>query len=210
MKTDSLESQYSKTKEWGRQRSGRDLKGNLLTRLVVPESTPNQHVPTCDPLLSSSQHSWCFAVSRTLSLGLGGPVCSLNVQLDFITLRMKNKPSSHLSWTCSMHSWHHTQKALLHLTAPQPCNELGLSELGKAIKPTQNEYITAQGNRMKLRKEPRATLHGKGWLGPEGLDPKPEPGGSWNDPQGCPKTVPPWRAGEERNTRFCFLSLKSY
>lgn len=57
MKTYSLESQYSKIKEWGRQRSGRDPRGNLLTRPVVPESAPNQHVPTCDPLLSSYQHS---------------------------------------------------------------------------------------------------------------------------------------------------------
>lgn len=176
----------------------------------------------CQNLLQTSTSPLVIpssAVSNTLDvlqyhapfhLVLGGPVCSLHIQLDFITLKMKNKPSSHLSWTCSMRSWHHAQKPLLHLTAPQPCDELGLSELGKAIKPTQNEYITARGNHMKLRKEPRATLHGKGWLGPEGLDPKTEPGGSWNDPQGCPKTAPPWRAGEELNTRFCFLSLKSY
>ena len=78
MKTYSLESQYSKARERGRERNGRDPRGNLLVRPFVPESTPNQHSPTCDPLLSTvSGTPHVLQYDAPFHLLFWGPMCSI-------------------------------------------------------------------------------------------------------------------------------------
>jgi len=111
MKTYILESKYIKAMEWGTERNGRDPKGNLLVGSFVPESTPNQHNPTCDPssawfpaLLMSCSMMQPFACSFVLTS---------TYSWTFWSRRTSQVPiSCHFSWMCNMFSWCYAQKNL--------------------------------------------------------------------------------------------------